>query len=92
MGEAALAAFDLFGDAKHLATFRRTVGWFRGETSVRFRLGDSGRGACFDGLHPTGANRNQGAESTLAYLGAELNDLDIRRAFDARSSTAVVSA
>jgi hypothetical protein len=35
-------------------------------------LGDVRSGACYDGLQASGVNRNQGAESTLAYLWAEM--------------------
>ena len=40
MAEAALAAFDLLGDEKYLATFRRAHGWFHGENSLRQPLVD----------------------------------------------------
>jgi hypothetical protein len=92
MGEAALAAFGLLGETKYLATFQRTVGWFRGENSLGRPLRDARRGACYDGLQPTGVNRNQGAESTLAYLAAELHDLEVRQALADGSRAAVVSA
>ncbi len=92
MGEAALAAFSLLGEAKYLETFRRTVGWFRGENSLGLPLNDARRGACYDGLQPTGVNRNQGAESTLAYLAAALHELEVRQALADGSQTAVASA
>jgi uncharacterized protein YyaL (SSP411 family) len=72
MAEAALAAFDLLGDEGYLAPFRRAYGWFHGQNSLRQPLADVRSGACCDGLQPSGVNRNQGAESTLAYLWAEL--------------------
>jgi len=40
--------------------------------SLRQPPRDVRSGACCDGLQPSGVNRNQGAESTLAYLWAEL--------------------
>ena len=72
MAEAALAAFGLLGEEKYLAAFRRAHGWFHGQNSLRQPLVDVRRGACCDGLQPSGVNRNQGAESTLAYLWTEL--------------------
>ena len=45
---------------------------FTGENSLRQPLVDVRVGACCDGLQRTGVNRNQGAESTLAYLWVEL--------------------
>ena len=92
MGEAALAAFGLLGETKYLATFRRTVGWFRGENSSRRPLIDTQRGTCYDGLESIGVNRNQGAESTLAFLAMELHDLEVRQALADDNQAAVVSA
>ena len=62
----------LRGDEGYLAPFRRAYGWFHGQNSLRQPLADVRSGACCDGLQPSGVNRNQGAESTLAYLWAEL--------------------
>ncbi|MCJ0743400.1 glycosyltransferase family 4 protein [Pedobacter montanisoli] len=46
--------------------------WFMGENSLRIPLYDNETKGCADGLHDAGINRNQGAESTLAYLIAHL--------------------
>lgn len=92
MGEAAMAAFGLHGESRYLACFRRTVGWFRGENSTKRLLIDTRRGSCCDGLQPTGLNRNQGAESTLAYLATELRGLEVRDALADGSPPAVVRA
>ncbi|MGQ0636036.1 MAG: hypothetical protein ACT4QC_15605 [Planctomycetaceae bacterium] len=71
MADAALAAFELTGDESHLVTFRRVYDWFRGRNSLKQSLVDVRCGACCDGLQPSGVNRNQGAESTLAWLWTE---------------------
>lgn len=68
MAEAALAACRVLRDRRHLAIFRRCRRWFHGRNSLGVPLADCQRGACCDGLQETGVNRNQGAESTLAYL------------------------
>ena len=81
MADAALAAFGLLGEEQYLAVVYRADGWFHGFNSLRQPLADAGRGACFDGLHPGGANRNQGAESTLAYLGTELHLQEAQQSF-----------
>jgi len=78
MAEAALAARRLLGDEKHLAIFRRCRGWFHGQNSLRQPLADVACGACCDGLQASGVNRNQGAESTLAYLTVEMHNAEIR--------------
>lgn len=46
--------------------------WFLGENSLRAPLYDHETKGCCDGLQLTGVNRNQGAESTLAYLISHL--------------------
>jgi len=72
MADAALAAFGLLGEEQYLAAFRRAHAWFHGQNSLREPLVDVPCGACCDGLQASGLNRNQGAESTLAYLWAEM--------------------
>ncbi|MDQ7948759.1 MAG: glycosyl transferase, partial [Pedobacter sp.] len=49
--------------------------WFLGENSLHIPLYDSETKGCADGLQPGGVNRNQGAESTLAYLISHLTVL-----------------
>ena len=49
------------------------VGWFRGVNDLGVSLVDPETHACRDGLHPGGVNQNQGAESILALLLAELD-------------------
>jgi hypothetical protein len=78
--EAALVAFDVLDDESHLEIFRRALAWFHGENSLKLSLVDLHEGACYDGLHESGVNRNQGAESTLAFLWAQLQNTDFRRA------------
>ena len=48
-------------------------GWFRGVNDLGVSLVDGETHACRDGLHPGGVNQNQGAESILALLLAELD-------------------
>ncbi len=79
MAEAALAGLAMLGDVrgeKYLAASRRAHGWFHGQNSLEQLLVDVHCGSCYDGLQRSGVNRNQGAESTLAYLWAELNNKD----------------
>jgi hypothetical protein len=78
MAEAAIAVFRLVGDESHLSTFNRVRDWFHGGNTLKQSLADSRTGACFDGLHPSRVNRNQGAESTLAYLWVELQAAELR--------------
>ncbi|HEX7378269.1 MAG TPA: hypothetical protein VF278_14220 [Pirellulales bacterium] len=80
MAEAALAGFALFDETTYLESFRRASGWFRGENSLGEPLCDGERGACCDGLQSNGVNRNQGAESTLAWLWTQLRNCEIEEA------------
>lgn len=49
--------------------------WFLGENELRIPLFDHETHGCCDGLQQYGLNRNQGAESTLAYLISHLTVL-----------------
>lgn len=71
MAEAALAAFRS-GVGRYLDMFSRAHGWFHGRNSLGQTLFDERTRGCCDGLQAGGLNRNQGAESTLAYLWTEL--------------------
>jgi hypothetical protein len=76
MADAALTAHALLREEQYLLAFRRAHGWFHGQNSDRQPLADVAYGACFDGLQSTGVNRNQGAESMLAYLWTEVLNLE----------------
>lgn len=73
MADAALAAHALSPHADHLAIVRAAHEWFDGKNSIGCSLVDVGGGACCDGLQANGVNRNQGAESTLAHLWAQVH-------------------
>ena len=79
MADASVSAFRLLGDEKYLATFHRARNWFYGQNSVRQPLVDVRSGACCDGLQRSGVNRNQGAESTLAYLWSEVHYSEVNQ-------------
>jgi hypothetical protein len=68
MAAAALAGLQLEGDDKYRIIFRRAHNWFLGKNSLEQPMVNVAQGACFDGLQACGINKNQGAESTLAYL------------------------
>ncbi len=91
MATAALAGLKLRGDDKYLAVFLRAHGWFLGQNSLEQPLADVQGGACFDGLELAGVNRNQGAESTLAYLWTELHEFSARPALTTRTKNTISS-
>jgi len=49
--------------------------WFLGENDLRMSLFDFETKGCCDGFENYGVNRNQGAESSLAYLISHLTVL-----------------
>jgi glycosyltransferase involved in cell wall biosynthesis len=70
--DACLAAHDASRDAKWTAAARNAYLWFLGKNQLGLALGDPESGECYDGLIPTGVNRNRGAESILAFHFATL--------------------
>ena len=77
MAAAALSAFRVTRNEDYVQIFQRAWEWFHGANSRELPLVDHADGSCFDGLTVTGLNRNQGAESTLAYLWTALLKLEI---------------
>lgn len=67
MIDACFAAHDVDGNPKWLAAARNAYLWFLGKNELGLALGDAETGECYDGLIPTGVNRNRGAESILAF-------------------------
>jgi hypothetical protein len=65
--DACIAAFDATGSAPWQAAARNAYLWFLGKNELGLALGDVDTGGCYDGLIPTGINRNRGAESILAF-------------------------
>lgn len=64
--EACAEAYRATGDRRWVAEAERAYGWFLGANDLGLPLASQEDGGCFDGLMPTGLNRNQGAESILA--------------------------
>lgn len=67
-----LAAFDATGDKKYLNLAKICFDWFFGHNSVGAPLYDPVTGGCYDALGPDGSNLNQGSESTICCLLAQL--------------------
>jgi hypothetical protein len=72
-------AFHLTKDRTYLNKLFTSFMWFLGENDLRLSLYDFDTKGCCDGLERDGVNRNQGAESTLAYL---ISHLTVLQAFD----------
>ncbi len=78
MVSACIEATRATGDKTWLTDARRAFYWFLGENHLQQALYDDATGGCHDGLHADRINRNQGAESTLAFLLAliEMRTID----------------
>jgi glycosyltransferase involved in cell wall biosynthesis len=72
-------AYAIFGKPQYIEKMFLCYKWFLGENTLRAPLYDHETKGCCDGLLPTGINRNQGAESTLAYL---ISHLTVLKAFE----------
>mgnify|MGYP002632053351 CR=1 FL=1 len=90
MAAAALAAFQVQDDHNYLLAFQKAYGWFLGQNSLQLPVADVEFGGCFDGLASTGLNRNQGAESTLAYLWTALLALEVEQPLISTTTVAAV--
>ena len=65
---AAVVAWEVTRDDRWAATAERAHAWFLGANDLGIALADPRTGGCRDGLEADGANTNEGAESTLAWL------------------------
>lgn len=68
-------AYVLTGKRMFLQKLFTSFRWFLGENDLRMSLYDFETKGCCDGFETYGVNRNQGAESTLAYLISQLTVL-----------------
>jgi len=68
MLETCLLAYRMTGNEYYQETAVMVFNWFLGQNDLNVPLYDYATGGCRDGLTPDGANKNQGAESTVAWL------------------------
>ncbi|MED4600673.1 glycosyltransferase [Paenibacillus validus] len=66
--EAAIA----FDDSAYLKRATLCYDWYKGRNSLNVPLIDPQTGGCYDGIHSTGLNLNQGSESIISYSIAHL--------------------
>ncbi|HEY0463982.1 MAG TPA: hypothetical protein VGC79_07225, partial [Polyangiaceae bacterium] len=73
-------AYQVTGDRFWVTEARRAFGWFLGQNDLDTSVYNPDSGGCRDGLHLDRVNLNEGAESTLAFLGAlvEIQALETR--------------
>jgi glycosyltransferase involved in cell wall biosynthesis len=76
-------AFHVTKDKDYLSKLYTSFLWFLGENDLRMSLYDFETKGCCDGFEHYGVNRNQGAESSLAYLISHLTVLQAYEEFHA---------
>lgn len=69
-------AYELTKDRKYLDKMFISYMWYLGKNTLGLPVYDYESGGCNDGLEEYGLNRNQGAESTIAYLISHLTVLN----------------
>jgi glycosyltransferase involved in cell wall biosynthesis len=72
-------AYYFTKDKDYLNKLYTSFLWFLGENDMRMSLYDFETKGCCDGFESYGVNRNQGAESSLAYL---ISHLTVLKAFE----------
>jgi len=68
MADACARALSVDGDPKWLGAIAMANAWFDGDNDAKVVMWDADTGGGYDGLHADVANKNQGAESTLALV------------------------
>lgn len=80
--EACAAAFVATGERRWAVEADKAYRWYLGANDLDLPLATVQDGGCFDGLQPTGLNRNQGAESILALQLANCAISTLSKAVD----------
>lgn len=91
MADACARAFALTGEERWAKACVRAAEWFLGDNDSGILLFDAQTGGCADGLEPFGRNENQGAESTIAMLGAFQHARAVQAALASAASSGAVS-
>ena len=68
----AARAFGLTGESYWYDTVERAAAWFLGDNDIGVTMFDEETGGGYDGLESAGMNRNQGAESSMAFVATML--------------------
>lgn len=68
MADACARAEEVTGDPAWGRGIDLAIGWFLGDNDAGTAMWDPVTGGGYDGLHATGPNLNQGAESTIALI------------------------
>ena len=75
--EACVVAARITGEKKYAVKARKAFDWFLGNNLKGMEVYDPVSGGCRDGLTVSGANVNEGAESTIMYVIARCKMEDL---------------
>jgi hypothetical protein len=75
--DACLEAYRISKDRFWSDRAQWCFGWFLGDNDLRQPIYDQRTGGSADGLNPDGVNENQGGESTLSWLMAQISMCDL---------------
>jgi hypothetical protein len=70
-------AYKVTADRHYLRRMHEAFAWFLGSNRLGVPLYDFATGGCHDGIGVSHVNRNQGAESTVCFLMALLEMLEV---------------
>jgi hypothetical protein len=73
MESACVRAFAYTRDHRWAEAVQRAATWFLGDNDIGVAVFDPVTGGGFDGLESSGVNRNEGAESSMAFVGTMLD-------------------
>ncbi len=65
-------AYEVLRDDKYMEHSSLCYEWYLGRNSQHLSLIDTQTGGCYDGIHASGLNLNQGSESIISYSIAHL--------------------
>ncbi len=85
MASACARAFAYTRDRRWAEAVQRAAAWFLGDNDVGVVVFDPVTGGGFDGLEPNGVNRNEGAESSMSFVGTMLQLHDLTLELEASS-------
>ncbi|MCB0804891.1 MAG: glycosyltransferase [Bacteroidales bacterium] len=79
-------AYEVSGNRIFYENMLTSFNWFLGENDLRFSVYDPESKGCCDGLEEKGINRNQGAQSTAAFLIARCATQQVKKHFENEKS------
>jgi hypothetical protein len=91
MASACARAYSYTREPQWASAVGRAAAWFLGDNDVGVAMFDVQSGGGYDGLEERGVNRNEGAESSMAFVATMLTLREVRRELDEDSTTSATS-